>query len=146
MSKISIQEAAEILGCDPKRLRDLAKVGAVPGAIRVGSRWLLNPEVIEDYHVPALPEVRHICKLYLTESEAVLLRKDGFELELPSESEARRAAKREASRAANRALRDSMTPEEWRALVKAAHPNRKSAASLLGDEDPFGSFGLEQNE
>ncbi len=43
---LSTEEAANLLGCSPSNVRDLARRGALPGH-RAGGRWLLEREGVQ---------------------------------------------------------------------------------------------------
>lgn len=50
---ITVTEAAQLRGCDPRSVRKLAELGRIPGARKSGGTWLLPHEAIL-----ALPEPR----------------------------------------------------------------------------------------
>jgi excisionase family DNA binding protein len=44
---LSISECADALGCSERYLYELAKTGRLPGALRLGSRWLVRRDTLE---------------------------------------------------------------------------------------------------
>lgn len=58
---ISLAAAAELLGCSESHLRRLAQRGQLPGAYRMGHRWLVVRHVLVD-HVEQLATVGSIVE------------------------------------------------------------------------------------
>lgn len=44
---MTISECADALGCSERYLYELAKAGRLPGALRLGTRWLIRRDALE---------------------------------------------------------------------------------------------------
>lgn len=58
MAFLSIEKAAESFGLTVHSLRSIAKSGKLPGARKLGGRWFVHTETLEQYFRGAQPEER----------------------------------------------------------------------------------------
>lgn len=128
---VGLSKAAEILGCNPGRLRKLASKDEVPGAVRVLGRWGFDPQALEGFEVPEggaaivrREDGRRKVWVYVNDEEFGALKKSGLEVIDPRDVRKARKAARKA---------------------KAAEGGEAGSGEEAesGTDDPFAAFGEE---